>query len=124
MNDLILIVEDEKDLRDVYQLVLSSLDYDVDTAINGQEALQKIHERAPTLILLDLFMPVMGGIEFLRNFNSADYPNTKIIAYTNLSDGTTESEVLRLGAQRLVLKADMDPQDLVKLVQEMSSPVN
>lgn len=115
----ILIVEDETTLQDVYKLVLSSQGYTVSTANNGAEGLVQLKKTMPDLVLLDVFMPVMDGKEFLRNVDSHDYPNTKIIVYTNLSDSKTEAEMLELGADKFILKSSMTPEDLLKLVAQL-----
>lgn len=114
----ILIVEDEIVLQDVYKLVLSSQGYEVATANNGAEGLAHLKKVTPDLVLLDIFMPVMDGKEFLRNIDNRDYPHTKIIVYSNLSDSKTEEEMRELGADNFILKSSLTPQDLVSLVTE------
>lgn len=121
MNKTILIVEDEKILQDVYKLVLTSKGYTVHTANNGAEGLKQVAAIQPDMVLLDMFMPVMDGKEFLRNYDTNDYPNTKIVVYTNLSDSETEAEMLGLGAYKFVLKASLAPQDLLALVADVTS---
>lgn len=115
----ILIVEDEIILQDVYKLVLGAHGYDVSVASNGLEGLNVLQETKPALVLLDIFMPVMDGREFLRNFDKANYPQTKIVVYTNLSDSKTKAEMLGLGADNFVLKSSMAPHDLTALVDTM-----
>jgi DNA-binding response OmpR family regulator len=113
----ILIVEDEELLQDVYQLVLTKHGHDVSVASNGQEGLEVLKSATPELILLDVFMPVMDGREFLQHFRRGTYPGTKIVVYTNLSDTKTKSDMLELGADEFILKASMTPDDLVELVE-------
>lgn len=117
-NHRILIIEDEIILQDVYKLVLSSQDFQVYTANNGAEGLIMLKKHKPDVILLDIFMPVMGGIEFLETVELKAYPGLKIIVYTNLSDSDTEEKVLRLGASKYVLKSSMKPQDLIDMITE------
>lgn len=112
----VLIVEDEKDLQNVYKLVLSKSGNNVLTANNGVEGLRRLKEGKPDVVLLDLFMPVMDGREFLQNIDVSDYPKTRFIMYTNLSDSNVEDELRELGAHQIVLKSDLTPQDLVDLV--------
>ena len=112
----ILVIEDEKLLQDVYTLVLSRAGYEVHTAGNGVEGLHKIASVQPDLILLDIFMPIMDGREFLRNVNLSDYPDTTIIVYTNLSDKQTEKEMRSLGADDFIVKSSMTPSDLLAVV--------
>jgi CheY-like chemotaxis protein len=118
MKQTILIVEDEIVLQDVYKLILDSHGYHVLTASNGVEAFKQLKVATPDLILLDIFMPLMDGKEFLRNFDSTDYPRTKVVVYTNLSDRGTEKEMMGLGADAFILKSSLTPAGLVEIVQE------
>jgi DNA-binding response OmpR family regulator len=61
---LILVVDDDNDSRTLLQMVLATSGYDVETAINGRDALDSARRRPPRLILLDLAMPVMDGFTF------------------------------------------------------------
>jgi CheY-like chemotaxis protein len=118
MNKSILIVEDEISLRDVYKIILVSKGYDVHTADNGLEGLQKAKALRPDMVLLDIFMPVMDGKEFMRNIDMGEYPDTKIVVYSNLSDNKIEKELLALGAHKFVLKSSMAPRDLLALADQ------
>lgn len=112
----ILIVEDEAVLQDVFRMVLERGGYEVETANNGLDGIQHLKSFQPDLVLLDIFMPVMDGREFLRNVDLSDYPNTKVIVYSNLSDQQTETELRELGAHDFILKSSMTPSDLLALV--------
>ncbi|HZZ84148.1 MAG TPA: response regulator [Anaeromyxobacteraceae bacterium] len=63
----VLIVDDDIDIRETVEEILSSEGFEVLTARNGAEALERLRDGLPRLILLDLFMPVMDGAEFRRN---------------------------------------------------------
>lgn len=112
----ILVVEDELLLQDAYRLVLTAGGYQVHTANNGMEGLKQLKTVRPDLILLDIFMPIMDGREFLRNVDLNDYPGTKVIVYTNLSDRQTQEEMEGLGAVDFILKSSMTPSDLLGVV--------
>lgn len=113
----VLIVEDELVLQEIYQLILTSEGHDVAVADNGAEGLAQLKKHRPELILLDIFMPQMDGRQFLQQFDRAAYPDTKVIVYTNLSDGKTKAEMMALGADRFVVKASLTPQQLAELVK-------
>ena len=68
----ILVVDDDPDLRDFLQLMLTSMGFEVTSAANGQEALEVMEGRCPDLILLDMKMPVMNGWEFCRALECRD----------------------------------------------------
>ncbi len=117
-QNTVLVVEDEIVLQDVYKIILTAGGYVVHTASNGVEGLHKIKEVKPAVVLLDLFMPKMDGKDLLRNIDLSDYPNTRVIVYSNLSDKTTETEVIDLGAHDFILKSSMTPNDLLELVKK------
>lgn len=67
---VILIVEDDADVRNALQLVLSLEGYDVITASNGDEGLKQVAERRPDLVISDIMMPVLNGFELCRRLRS------------------------------------------------------
>lgn len=116
----ILIVEDEDALRDVYVLLFKMHDYEVHEAANGKLALQHMETVRPEAIILDVLMPVMGGIGFLREVKlRQNYPNTKVLMLSNLSDTKTIALSQDLGAHKYLLKASVSPGELVKHIDEL-----
>lgn len=113
----ILLVEDEEILRDSYALILSAEPYDVDIAINGQDALDKCAQKTYDLILLDLMMPIVDGVEFLERFHPKEHERTKIIILSNLSSGEELTRALKLGAHDNVLKAQLSPRQLLSMIR-------
>lgn len=115
----VLIVEDDIDLNNAYQLILKSAGYDIFTAFNGQEALQVINEKGdPDVLLLDLRMPVMDGIEFLTQYNAPSHKNTTVIVFSNYDAQKEVDEAYELGAERYVLKARAAPKELLRIVED------
>jgi CheY-like chemotaxis protein len=114
----VLVVDDESILRDVCEIVLSSAGYRIYSASNGAEALAILQDASPDIILLDLFMPVMDGRVFLENFDKQAHPRTRVIVYSNASDKNMESEMIKLGADSVVLKSSLSPTDLSQLVAD------
>jgi len=115
----ILIVEDEDMLRDAYEMILSTdPSYAVDVATNGKEALDKCQQTQYDLILLDIMMPIMSGIEFLKMSNELDIGNPKIILMSNLSSGKEIDDGLNLGAVKNYLKSSLSPKELISTVKK------
>ncbi|MBP9115231.1 MAG: response regulator [Acidimicrobiia bacterium] len=118
-NKKILVVEDDVDLNNTYSIVLRKEGLDVSSAKDGLEAIKLLDKFTPDLVLLDLRMAKMGGVEFLKESNIANnLPNTKIIIFTNFDLNDEIQEAFELGASRYVLKAMLSPKQLVKLVEE------
>jgi CheY-like chemotaxis protein len=88
MHPNILVVEDHADMREMLAVLLESEGFEVQTATNGEEALQRLKESQPALILLDLMMPVMTGDEFrARQLADPRYRDVPVICMTAAHDG-------------------------------------
>lgn len=118
----ILIIEDEKDLRDIYFVILKREGYDVHLAANGKDGLAAFKKHTPHLVLLDIFMPILDGKGFLEELDVHQYPQTKIVVCSNTSDNELLLTMRNLGADKVVTKADMDPADIVALAHSYVSP--
>jgi CheY-like chemotaxis protein len=114
---VILIVEDEQSLNEAYQMILQKAGYTVKVAFNGQEALDTVSGGDPDLILLDLRMPQMDGIEFLREFKLREkHPKVKVIVFSNYDMQKEIDEAYNLGADRYFMKALASPKELLQVV--------
>lgn len=113
----ILIVEDEEILRESYQFILSTEAYVVEAASDGKKALELCQKMEFDLILLDLMMPVMNGIEFLEAYEPSEHPRTKIVIISNLSGGDMLAKALQLGAHKNIVKASITPRQLLSTVR-------
>jgi DNA-binding NtrC family response regulator len=113
----VLIVDDEKNIRLTLSQALEVLDLETDTAVNGEEALAKLKEKYFGLILLDLKMPGMDGMEVLRRVREAR-PDIKVIIIT--AHGTIESavEAMKLGAADFIQKP-FAPKEIRELVTKV-----
>ena len=114
----ILVVEDEATLRDSYQLILSTAGYDISVAADGAEALKLCEDTAFDLILLDIMMPHVDGVEFLRRYKPPTRKRSRIVVMSNLSSGDELAKAMSLGADKSVVKADVSPKQLLNLVRE------
>ena len=118
----VLIVEDELLLNEAYARVLTAANIDLLRAYNGKEALKVLEGNKPDIILLDLRMPVMDGIEFLKELKPKEnLPDTKIIVFSNYDDQREIDEAFSLGAMHYMLKAWATPDELVKLIREVDN---
>lgn len=116
-NQPVLIVDDEKNIRMTLSQALEALKLETDTAVNGEEALAKLEGRQFGLILLDLKMPGMDGMEVLRRVRRAR-PDVKVIIIT--AHGTIDSavEAMKLGAVDFLQKP-FAPNEIRELVTKV-----
>jgi CheY-like chemotaxis protein len=115
----ILVVEDDQALNDAYKAILSSVGYNVETSFNGQEALDLLASGnfVPAVILLDLRMPVLDGVGFLREYKPKNHPETTVVVFSNYDSHKDIDEAYDLGVDRYVLKARAAPKDLLHLIE-------
>jgi DNA-binding response OmpR family regulator len=112
----ILLVEDDATLSDAFSILLTKEGFNVVTAFNGKEALEKTKDTTIDLILLDLLMPVMDGREFLEAYDNKDL--IPIIVFSNLDAKSDVDEIFKLGVTRYMLKAWASPKELTKIIQD------
>lgn len=117
----VLVIEDNKTLNHAYKLILQKEGFNVRVAYNGQEGLELAQLTEPSLILLDMLMPVMDGIGFLEHFKPEDHPDTTILILSNLNEDTEVRKALQLGAHKYILKASTSPQELIAHVRQATS---
>lgn len=115
----VLIIEDNETLNEAYKLILEKDGHEVTTAFNGEEGLEKLKDMEPDLILLDMLMPKMDGLEFLRHFTPSNFPKTTIIILSNLNEDEQVEEARKLGAHRYILKANTSPRELAVKVNHI-----
>ncbi|MBP2160386.1 MULTISPECIES: response regulator [Asticcacaulis] len=101
----ILVVEDDADIRDLLEIVLSSSGYDVETAANGRLGLERLKTFTPDLILLDLAMPELDGIGFLKaKRDQYDYRDIPVIVLSARDKNTDVIEAVEVGADNFIIK--------------------
>jgi DNA-binding response OmpR family regulator len=118
MNERILVVDDEESLRLSLKFKLKSAGFDVDVAVDGEDALEKLKARPADAVLLDINMPRMSGIETLTVIRQR-YPQTEAIMLTGFADFSTAIECLKIGAKDYLVK----PVDTTELVTRLRSLV-
>lgn len=116
-TDTILIVDDEKNLRSSLSKILNYQGYSVNTAANGQEALQYLQAGAYNLAFYDLMLPGMDGVTLIKETHKI-YPDMPVLILT--ANATLESaiEAVRSGARDYLIKP-VDPPLLIKRVKEI-----
>jgi DNA-binding NtrC family response regulator len=113
----VLIVDDERNIRLTLSMALEALKIPVDTAESGEEALQKLSEKSYSLMILDLKLPGLDGLEVLRRVTEK-YPQMKVIIMTAYGSIEVAVEAMKAGAVDFLQKP-IDP----NVVRDMVSRV-
>ncbi len=104
----LLVADDDPIVRDVLELRLRSLGYtNITMASDGVEALRRIHQSLPSILVLDLLMPNLPGMELLRNLATADSPLLTIVLTSSISREQIV-QALQLGARGILTKYALD----------------
>lgn len=121
MAKRILIVDDDLYIRELYVEVLTDAGFAVEAAIDGREGLNKLLIGGYDLILLDVMMPQLDGLQVLSTVaeSTPQNKNGPIVLLTNLSHDPIIQEGLSKGAASYLIKADITPEELVKKIQTM-----
>ncbi|MBL7068739.1 MAG: response regulator [Candidatus Omnitrophica bacterium] len=99
----ILVVDDEKEINQLLVTFLSRHKFDIISAYSGKEAIKTVKKQKPDLILLDIIMPDMNGLDALKKIKKID-ENAKIIMLTAIEDEDTIRKARELGADDYIPK--------------------
>ena len=114
---LVLVVDDEKSIRQTTRLFLESENCEVKTAATGEEALGMARKRMPDLVLLDLVMPGISGVDVLKELHLMD-PDLPVVVVTGYPDSKLMTEALRFPPVTLLPKP-LDKATLTRTVRRV-----
>lgn len=109
----VLIIEDDPLMMRMYQRVFKFSGINAEAASDGKEGLEKAKRRKPALILLDVMMPQMNGLEVLGELkNNSDTKDIPVIMLTNISGSKDSKKALAMGAVEYIVKSDYNPEEV------------
>ncbi len=123
MKETILLVEDDNTLQEMYCEKFEMLDFKVMKANTGREGLANLEKKIPDIILLDILMPDMNGLEMLKEMKkSRQYRDIPVILLTNLGESKIDmdSELsFALGIKDYLIKTKHTPDDVANRVRQV-----
>jgi len=120
VKQTIVIIEDEKPIRDMYAWKLRAEGFNVFSAENGQVGIGVIEEVRPSLILLDIRMPVMSGDNMLEKLRQTDWGSSiRVIILTNLSKDEAPHKLRFLNVDRYIVKAHSTPDQVLSTINDI-----
>jgi len=118
MKGKILIIEDDRFLRELMVRKLKMENFEVVEAEDGAEGLKKIKEEKPDLVLLDLILPEMDGFEVLeQKRKDEEIKNIPVIILSNLGQKEEIDRGLQLGAKDYLVKAHFSPSEIIEKIK-------
>lgn len=118
----VMLVEDDNNLREIYQARLQAENYEIVSAKDGEEGLVIAKAEKPDLIIADVMMPKISGFEMLDILrNTEGLKTVKVIMLTALGQSEDQQRAKSLGADRYLVKSQVTLEDIVKAAQELLS---
>lgn len=116
----ILVVDDQPIVGNIYRSKFAAEGFQVDTAVDGQQALESIHRDQPDLVLLDLMLPKIDGLEVLKQLRREHrFANLPVIVFSASGRANIVEEALAAGATMVVSKTSTSPKQIIKLVRDL-----
>lgn len=118
MAKTILIIEDDKFLRELIARKLTNEDFEVSEAVDGEEGIKKIKEEKPDLVLLDLILPGIDGFEVLsQTKKEPTLVSIPVIILSNLGQKDDVEKGLKMGAVDYLIKAHFTPGEIIDKIK-------
>ena len=116
----ILIIEDDPLMGRMYEKIFKFEGFEVELAVDGEEGLEKVKTGKPTLVLLDIMMPKMNGLQVLEKMKLDEETKAiPVVMLTNLA-GQKDAEVaLTKGAVKYIVKSEYEPKQVTNMVKEI-----
>lgn len=115
----ILVVEDYPSQQFVYAQTLIKAGHQVDTAEDGNEALRKTQEAQYDLVLLDMMLKNVTGMDFLRQFKAKEHPETKVVVFSHMISAAVVQEAIELGAISYFTKSNYTAEEVLSSVDDV-----
>ena len=115
----VLIIDDEQELLNMYQQAFSSTGFESMIAENGEIGIKMAKDQKPNVILLDIIMPKMNGLDVLAEIKKdPEIKEIPVILLTNLSEECSGEKAKELGAAGYLVKAETEPAQVVEFVKK------
>lgn len=114
----VLLAEDDRFVSDIYKRKLGTDGFDVLFAPDGREAVKILEETIPDLVLLDIMMPFMDGMEVLQKMKGEDrWKKIPVVMLTNLAEKENIERSISMGADGYIIKAHFTPSEVVQKIK-------
>jgi DNA-binding response OmpR family regulator len=114
------IIEDDMAIVQMYRTKFENEGYEIATAPDGESGLELLHTYEPDIILLDLMMPNMNGLDMLQKLrNQPGGRDAKVVVLTNMGDTETATRVYKMAADDYIVKAEMTPKQVAERVKNL-----
>lgn len=118
MQTHMLLVEDDRFVRDIYVIKFQQENFRVSIAVDGKQAIEFLEKEIPDIILLDIILPYFDGIEILKKLKDNErWRGIPVILLTNISERDSIRKCLELGADDYAIKSHFTPTEVFQKVR-------
>lgn len=118
----VLIVEDDPLMSRMYQKIFAFDGFEVEMARDGEEGWDMVKKVSPTLILMDIMMPKLNGIDLLERIKADPHlKQIPVVMLTNLAGQADAEKALEMGAVKYIIKSEHEPKEVSAMVKEIIS---
>lgn len=114
------IIEDDESIVEMYTIKFDSEGFEVKSAFNGVDGLKLIESFQPDIILLDIMMPLMSGVDMMKELRTKDWGKAvKVIVLTNISEDEIPPEMNTYSVDRIIVKANHTPSSITQMIHDV-----
>ncbi|MEI9966477.1 MAG: response regulator [Candidatus Moraniibacteriota bacterium] len=114
------VIDDDDNIREIYQVSLKGADFEVVTAADGEQGLVVIKNERPDIILLDLQMPIMDGFEVLKKLDKdPELSRIPVVILSNVDDEMAFKKAGKFDTRFYMIKALTSPQKVIETISEV-----
>ncbi|MBD3363220.1 response regulator [Candidatus Dojkabacteria bacterium] len=119
----IILIEEEREARDVYGQILKDAGFKYDEASDGGEAEEKLKQKKYDIVILDVFLPMKDGLEVLQDMKKEPdkFGTPRVILLTNVEGDFFKKRAFELGADMYLLKSLTEPEDLIEAINSLKN---
>lgn len=115
----IVIIDNNKDICNIYTDTLRCAGYSVDYINNEETAIKKVCKEQPDLVLLDVLMPKINGLHILELImKDPCHTKTRVVMLTNVTDSSIQEKAMKVGAKDYIIKSETSISELLKRIDE------
>lgn len=116
----ILLVEDDKDISELYQEILKDNSFEIDTAFDGEIGMEKIEKGDFDILIIDIMLPSKDGLDILKDSKKKGLlSKKKVLVLSSIDRSDVLDAAEDFGAQKYVVKSSVNPQELVDIINNL-----
>lgn len=120
----ILIIDDEKEIIEIFKDKLGKSGHQILSSSDGEEGMKLAQKEKPDLILLDIIMPKINGLDVLKGIKeNKETKKISVFILTNLPPEVGEAEAKKLGAERYLFKAENEPAAIMEMIEQLNQNI-